>query len=392
MTTAQVADVVVVGRGIIGAPAARHLAEAGHRVVLVGPDEPIDRRTSDGPFCSHPDEGRITRIAGRNQPWVVLAAHSIARYADIAQRSGVEFHHPRSVVVSFSDAPAWVERAAVWGSDARLVDPDEVRATTGIALTNGHPVMVEGAPAGWINPRRMVAAQTALVEQAGGVVIRDAATRISASGSGVTVTGSFGEVAADRVLVATGAFGAGLLDRPLDVERRPRTVLMAETAPDERIPSLILQGPPDDRLNEVYWVPPVPYPDGRIRLKIGGDLKAFDPLDPGDLVTWFRSDGDRAEVEALEHSLRALLPDVTFGDLVGAPCVVTGTATGLPYIGWVDDRIAVAVGGNGSAAKSGDELGRIAASLVTGGWDSDLDEALFRPRFADEKNLPGRSG
>ena len=167
---------------------------------------------------------------------------------------------------------------------------------------------------------------------------------------------------------------------------------MAETAPDERIPSLILQGPPDDRLNEVYWVPPVPYPDGRIRLKVGGDLKAFDPLGPGDLVTWFRSDGDRAEVEALEHSLRALLPDVTFGDLVGAPCVVTGTATGLPYIGWVDDRIAVAVGGNGSAAKSGDELGRIAASLVTGGWDSDLDQALFRPRFADEKNLPGRSG
>ena len=43
MTTNEVADVVVIGRGIIGAPAARHLAEAGHRVVLVGPDEPLDR-------------------------------------------------------------------------------------------------------------------------------------------------------------------------------------------------------------------------------------------------------------------------------------------------------------------------------------------------------------
>lgn len=383
MNTTEHADIVVIGRGIIGAPAARHLAESGHRVVLVGPDEPVNRRTSDGPFCSHPDEGRITRIAGRNGPWVVLAAHSIARYADIADRSGIEFHHPRSVVVSFSDADAWVERAAVWGSDAHLVDPDQVRATTGIALNSDQPVLIEGAPAGWINPRRMVAAQTALVERAGGVVVRDAAIDIARTADGVTVGGVFGRVTADRALVATGAFGAALLGRPLDVERRPRTALMAEAAADVRIPSLILQGPPDDRLNEIYWVPPVPYPDGRTRLKIGGDLRAFDPLDSGELVDWFRSDGNPTEVEALEHSLRALLPDMAFGDLVSAPCVVTGTATGLPYIGWVDDRVAVAIGGNGSAAKSGDELGRIAAAMVVGRWDSELDQELFRPRFLD---------
>ena len=51
-------EIAVIGRGLIGSAAARHLAEAGHRVVLIGPDEPVDRRTSPGPFCSHPDEGR----------------------------------------------------------------------------------------------------------------------------------------------------------------------------------------------------------------------------------------------------------------------------------------------------------------------------------------------
>lgn len=380
MTTGH-AEVIVIGRGIIGAAAARHLVEAGVSVVLVGPDEPADRRTSDGPFSSHPDEGRITRIAGRRGPWVELAARSIDRYRDIAERSGIEFHHPRSVVVSFSDAADWVERAVAWGSDARLVDPSHIRATTGIHLGTDQPVLIEGAPAGWINPRRMVAAQALLVEQAGGIVIRDAVTDLSPAGDGVVATGVFGRVTADRALVATGAFGAGLLGRTLEVERRPRTVLMAETEPDDRIPSLILQGPPDDRLNEIYWVPPIRYPDGRIRLKIGGDLKVFTPLDTDDLVDWFHSDGDAEEIDALEHSLRALLPDVTFGDLVSAPCVITGTPTGVPSIGWVDDRVAVAIGGNGSAAKSGDELGRIAASLVRGGWDSDLDEELFRPRF-----------
>ena len=30
------------------------------------------------------------------------------------------------------------------------------------------PLLTEGPPAGWINPRRMVAAQTALVDLAGG--------------------------------------------------------------------------------------------------------------------------------------------------------------------------------------------------------------------------------
>ncbi|MEM7284803.1 MAG: FAD-binding oxidoreductase [Actinomycetota bacterium] len=377
------ADVVVIGRGIIGAPAARHLAESGHRVVLIGPDEPTDRRASAGPFCSHPDEGRITRIAGRNGPWVVLAARSIERYRDIADRSGIEFHHPRSVVVSFSDADAWAARAAAWGSDARLVDPDHVRETTGIAVPEHQPVMIEGAPAGWINPRRMVAAQTALVEQAGGTVIREAAAGLARVGDGVVADGPFGEVRADRAIVATGAFGAGLFDRRLDVDRRPRTVVMAECAPDDRIPSLILQGPPDDRLEEIYWVPPVPYPDGRIRLKIGGNLRSFEPLDDQDLVDWFRSDGNDTECEALERSLRALLPDVRFGHIARSPCVVTGTPTGLPFIGWVDDRIAAAIGGNGSAAKSGDELGRLAASVVTDSWDSELDPDLFRPRFVD---------
>ena len=66
-------EVAVIGRGLIGSAAARHLAEAGHKVVVVGPDEPPDRRTSQGPFCSHPDEGRITRIAGRTRVWSELA-------------------------------------------------------------------------------------------------------------------------------------------------------------------------------------------------------------------------------------------------------------------------------------------------------------------------------
>ena len=82
-------------------------------------------------------------------------------------------------------------------------------------------------------------------------------------------------------------------------------------------------------------------------------------------------------------NLRALLPDAPLGDVTTQPCVITGTPTGMPYIGMVDDGIGVAIAGNGSAAKSSDELGRLGASLFgEAGWDSGLDPSLFTPQFA----------
>ena len=103
MSASERFDVAVIGRGMIGSAAGRHLAESGRRVALIGPGEPADRRTSDGPFCSHPDEGRITRIAGRNEMWTEVAARSCERYADIEARSGIRFHTPCGVIVGYPD-------------------------------------------------------------------------------------------------------------------------------------------------------------------------------------------------------------------------------------------------------------------------------------------------
>ena len=54
-------DFVVVGRGMMGAAAARHLAKTGASVALVGRGEPADWKAHDGVFSSHYDSGRITR-------------------------------------------------------------------------------------------------------------------------------------------------------------------------------------------------------------------------------------------------------------------------------------------------------------------------------------------
>ena len=58
-------DIAVIGRGLIGSAAARHIAENGQRVVVIGPDEPTDRRLSSGPFCSHPKAELLASVAER---------------------------------------------------------------------------------------------------------------------------------------------------------------------------------------------------------------------------------------------------------------------------------------------------------------------------------------
>ena len=376
-------EVAVIGRGLIGSAAARHLAEAGHKVAVIGPDEPLDRRTSQGPFCSHPDEGRITRIAGRTPVWSELAVRSIARYADIAERSGIEFHSPCGLVSSSPRISEWLENSELAGGSARSVDADWVVAETGISLTNGHPVLYEGAPAGYINPRRLVEAQTKLVEQAQGSVIRESASTLTGHSDGYKVDGDCGSLTAQRVLITTGAFGSELLNRSLDLRRMPRTTVTAEMSIDDNLPSLICVDPPDDRLEEIYWVPPVRYPDGRIALKIGGNLRDSEPVAQEALTRWFQSDGDPTEVEALKNSLLGLLPGVEITSWAQKPCVVTNTPTDHPYVGWVESGVAVAIGGCGAAAKSSDELGRLAAELFNSeNWNDSLPSSTFEPIFS----------
>ena len=375
-------DVAVVGRGLIGAAAARHLAEAGASTAVIGPDEPAERRSSPGPFNSHPDEGRITRVADASPVWAEVAARSIARYGDIEARSGIDFHVPAGLVCAVPDAGVWRDNAVRFGASAQVRTADWLEERTAIHVANGHPIVHEPGPAGYVNPRRLVAAQTALCGLGGATVVKEAATAVRRDTGGFEVVVPSGPITAGRVLLTTGAFGAELLDGALDVTRYQRTTVTAEIPDDGRLPCLILSSPPDARLLRIYWVPPVRYRDGRVALKIGGELAEPHVLEPPDLVDWFHGDGDDDEAGALKATLTALLPGVPVRSWVQRPCVYTETPTGLPYVGWVEDGLAVAIGGNGAAAKSSDEWGRLAAGLFAAdGWTDSLPASLFAPRM-----------
>lgn len=382
-------EVAVIGRGMIGAAAARHLAEQGISCAVVGPAEPDDwsdvaaRQSWAGPFSSHFDEGRITRIAAGSMVWADLAARSIRRYHDIASRSDVAFHTTAGLVVAVDDLDDWIDAGLIMGSGIRKVERDWVREKFGIAVPEQHAVAYEGPPAGHINPRRLVAAQSALARQAGATVIDGVAESVERNNGRFEVIGRWGSTEADRILLATGGFGIGLLDSELRMTRQARTVVLAETASGGPQPSMIVRLPDDAQLSGVYTVPPVVFPDGRRCIKIGGQLLEDRTVtEPAALIEHFHSDGYGPEIEALVVALRALLPDVQYSSITSRPCVITETPSGLPYLGFVDDGIAIAIGGNGSAAKSSDEIGRLAASLFTDeGWTDSLDQALFEPQL-----------
>ena len=86
-------DFAVVGGGLFGSAATRHLATQGKNVVLFAPEVPTDVTAHDGVFASHYDEARITRILDVDELWSDLARSSISSYKQIENDSGINFHY-----------------------------------------------------------------------------------------------------------------------------------------------------------------------------------------------------------------------------------------------------------------------------------------------------------
>lgn len=389
--------VVVVGRGLIGSAALRHLAGRGLRCALVGPDEPADRSTHEGPFASHHDAGRITRRIDPQPLWATLAARSIERYAELERATGERFHHPVGALMAGPDAAgssAYVRQLLATAGrldvPCRRLDAEALSvAFRGLRLPPGSVGVLEPAPAGYIDPRAMVRAQLRAATAAGAEVLCGHVAALDPTADGLVLTlADGGHVRAQRVLLATGAWShaSGLVPVPVPVQNKARTIVLAEVPEDwarhaGALPSLILELADHPDLDNIYWVPPARYPDGRLYLKIGGDYRRHaTPRDAGDLRDWFRSDGNPAEAAALHEVLASLLPSLGTAPTHARPCVTSYTPDAMPIIDHCGDaRLCLVTDGCGVAAKSADELGRLAADLIaTGQWHDTLDAAPFR--------------
>ena len=365
--------VAVVGKGLIGSAAARHLAAAGVQVTLVGPDEPADFRSHPGVFAAHYDAARITRILDRDPIWADLAAASIARYPEIAAASGLQFHFPVGFLAAGGEGSDLIEALDATAAARELPIRDGAGEAHPYQLPAGTRTRFESGPAGWIDPRRLVQAEVIMAIAAGAKVTRLPAWALRPAPQGTRVILDDGsEVIADRVLVCAGAFSGPVGLAPgMPLAANGRVVLLARVEDAERdrwqnMPSLIRVDPTAD-LGDVYLLPPVRYPDGCWYVKIG--TGAIDhPLDDLEaLQEWYRYPALADDVRRLGDALTTLLPELADADLRSDVCAITETPSGHPLIDWVEPgRIAIACGGNGKAAKSADEIGRLAALEVSG--------------------------
>jgi glycine/D-amino acid oxidase-like deaminating enzyme len=391
-------DVVVVGNGMFGAAATRHLSARGLRVVAVGPDEPADWKTHDGVFSSHYDQGRITRIIDADPVWAQLAQRSIAVYPELEAQSGIGFHHRSGGVWIYPQIPAALVRlqqadavGRTFGAEfERLTDKEVMARFRYLQVPSNAITLWERGPAGHIDPRSIVRAQLAVAGKQGATILRQTATGYSRRNDVFEVTTDGGtRVRAAKLLIAAGAYTNHLLARPMAMQLKARTVLLAEIDETEArrlqaLPSTIQWLADDPVLESVYSTPAVRYPDGKLYIKIGGSRHTPHLLEtPQEFRKWFQAAGDAEELAALRSVLLALLPGLRAISFGAKPCVVAYTAHNRPYIDRLDgDQGFVVAGGCGAGAKSCDEIGRVAAGLVeAGAWSYDLPAETFAARW-----------
>jgi sarcosine oxidase len=388
---------IVVGRGMMGAAAARHLAETVDGVALIGPGEPADIKSHRGVFASHYDEARITRTIDGDADWALLANRSIARYADIAARSGVEFYAPVGCLMVGSERGGdnpFVDdvrkAAARLGVSTELLGGESLKSRFPyFSFEQGCEGVFERDNAGYVNPRGLVKAQAVLAEKAGVTLIDDIVVSTREEDGRARVATASGEVyTADRVLVAAGGFSItkDLLPQPVALDVYARTVAFFEVDEGDLdqyadMPSLIYE--PRDTTKHIYLLPPVRYPDGKFYLKIGGDPDDKRLGSDPEIREWFRSGGRESVRDHLSEIVGSLVPSIDLSRVSMAACVVSKTQSGYPAIGFTaSPKIAVLTGGNGTAAKSSDEIGRLGAVLLRDGKIADGAFATdFKPAF-----------
>jgi len=385
---------IVIGAGMMGAAAARHLSSQTDGVALIGPGEPTDRKSHYGVFSSHYDEARITRGFDGDPVWAELAKRSIERYSEIEKKSGVRFYHEVGCLFTGNGnglggdyVSGAMSRKDALGLTVETYEPDALSSRFPMfSLPGDHHGWFEPHNAGYVNPRALVKAQITIAEQQGASILCQTVVKVFDGGSGVEMETLEGHrYTAEKVIVAAGGFTnmADILPVNVDMAATGRTMAFFELDEEKQeafagMPSTIVLAASEDDI--VYILPPVRYPDGKVYLKIGGESEKgrLETLDQA--VQWFHSDGTANEVDFLVRRAIELMPALVGCPVTSGSCVASITRTGYPYIGYTSSsNIAVLTGGNFVSAKSSDEIGRLGAVLLLEGQ---LSEDNFAAQMA----------
>lgn len=396
----QAYEFIVIGNGLMGSAAAHYLSQWSKAVALIGPSEPADHSRHNGVFSSHYDEGRLAHKYSQDPIWSVISQAAVQTYGPLQAQSGLQFHGPVGRVIAnrFSaDEQArllgWIAQSDPSGRELQFFEATDRRWQTQFPYLHfpaGYALLYEAAPAGYINPRALLRAQNVVAQQQGTDLIDQQVTGVKATATGVTVTTADGQhYQADKVLIACGAFTNfnGLLPQPLPLLLKTETMIWADIAPETAARLATMPGVGynivDPEIDDTYMAPPLRYPDGQYKIKMGCNTKSeLWPATLAEIQAWFQSGNSDSELPAMTRAIKSILPDVEFLKITSHRCIVTYTPSGYPTIdralGDPSGRLFVATGGNGSGAAGSDILGKLAAGFAFDGrWLAELPREPF---------------
>ncbi|XP_071486153.1 monomeric sarcosine oxidase-like [Diadema antillarum] len=412
-------DVCVVGAGMTGSAAARWVSSReGIKACLVGPAEPTEQEWREGStrsvFGAHYDEGRIMSAiceSIRHETWLVLAQRSISRLRQLEKESGIRFFH--QVGCMSYTTPKRLARIQRLGLPATFLNAEGISrfyarfnrpSHDKLPKTDAtHVAALERENAGYVNPRKYIAANITVAARNGCDVVTDVVNEVREvcdqceGGRYMQVVTSGGRgIRARRVLLCTGAFTnfGRLLPPGIEVDitlTTERAVFLEVSDKDVArlvgIPCTVSQFDYAQDHRSFYFFPPMRYPDGKIYIKVGHGSYLNRPLPTyDDVISWYRRREDipQSEIDFLTARLYGLLTDFTPKYVTAATCVITSTPTDRYYCDMVTPTLGVVVGGNGSGAIVADEVGRMGALMIAkGSWDHDLPAEFFKVKYKD---------
>ena len=379
-------DVAVVGLGAMGAAALYQLALRG--VAPVG----IDRFTPPHTMGSSHGETRITRCAvGEGDAYVPFVLRSHAIWRDLEAETGEELLNacgllmmaPRGVRTGHHGKTDFLNRtvgvARRHGIEHETLDAPAIAARFPAFDLRGDEEGYDEPGGGFVHPERCIAAQLRRAAALGSTVLTGRTVRsIAQTGAGVALETDDGTIAADRIVVAAGAWVGKLLGWPFGGALVPyRQVLHWFTVVEEAAfrpgtcPTYIwMHGTrPEDYF---YGFPALP---GAAAVKVATEQYGL-PCDP-DSVDRDVAPGESAAMHAahIAGRLRGARP----GAIRSTACLYTVT----PDSGFVIDRhpdnerITVVSACSGHGFKHSAGIGEAVAQLICDGRSS-IDLHPFR--------------
>lgn len=359
MTDHTIADIVIVGGGVIGSSIAYHLAKQAHRVLVVEQSQ-----VATEPAASWASAGGVRR-QGRHPAEAQLAIEAIGRWQTLEQELDADLHYRRggNLFLAESEAErapllAYIQEQHEHGfTDVQLLDQQEVHAL--VPGLSEHVVAGSYSPHdGQADPPRTTRAFTAAARRHGAIYWENTcAQALLTDGDRVVgVRTERGDVLAPYVVLAAGAWSdvlASAIGLHLPIRTQAFQIVLSTPAS----PNIL--SPVVSALNRTLSLKQLP--DGAFMLG-GGWL--------GDPTSDRRSFTLRSEsVQGNWQTAYELLPVVGQQHIARAWCGLEAVSIDeIPFVGAVKgvDGLILALGFSGHGFAISPAVGRCIADLIMG--------------------------